>query len=170
MAGIAEAFNAIRMVLKKRTAGPSGVPADRLLAIGNDAVMRWKSLARMALGRKADVYIKGIRPAKCEGNKLRLVLEGTVPNLIEHGQAPYDQRDVLLRPGSKNVRYSKKLYRYAAIPVGGPGDPAGLRTISENPATVVAGMWMHPGMRPANLIPQVQAYVGGLLIKKAAEG
>lgn len=77
----------------------------------------WMGLAADQLHSSATDYIAGIQEVEQEGSVVRIVLVGTLPNLVEQGMDAFDLRTTLLGPtATGKVHTNKQGGRYRVIP------------------------------------------------------
>jgi len=73
---------------------------------------RWIHLAQQRLHSSRRDYIAGIQAIEGTGDERYIELVGKLPNMIEQGIGPFDQRDALLT----NAKINKDGQRYKSIP------------------------------------------------------
>lgn len=82
---------------------PRMVGQQVVMALCAAAQAKWQILAKQELKTTAGAYENAIQEPVIEGHVGRIMLEGTLPNLVEQGQAAYDMRWTLCwNPMAKN--------------------------------------------------------------------
>lgn len=128
----------------------------RLRALAEQVLTTWKSEAAAALHTTAQDYINNLSIAEFEPKSFKVVLGGTVPNMMEQGMGPggvgttgrYDLRTFILKDGTRSLRRAKDGRLYVNIPFR-HGMPAlkehrlGARAKNLN-ATHTGDMWRPP--------------------------
>jgi hypothetical protein len=98
---------------------------ERFQRIATITVNKWARAARNTLGGTSADYVNGITVERVDANGCTVALIGKVPNIVEQGLgpggvgtygAPYDLRDVMLRPGTSSLRRDEKGRLYVNIP------------------------------------------------------
>lgn len=92
--------------------------------LGDAIVSDWGAAAARELGRTAREYRRAIQIAKVTPAGVRIVLTGMLPNILEQGMGPggvgtegaYDQRQFVLKPGTRQLRRSKAGRLYVNVP------------------------------------------------------
>lgn len=98
---------------------PTPADVDRLLrGVGAVVQQRWVALAQQTLHSTARDYVAGIQAVEVDNGVARVVLTGTMPNLVEHGMSAFDLRTTLLGMGAKNAKTAKDGSRYNTVPFG----------------------------------------------------
>ena len=153
---------------------PATADRDRVLrGLGAAAMHTWKKLALEQLRSTSRDYIAGIQaPVDTKGEKVEVVLEGVLPNMVERGWSGGDMRRWML--SSPRAKRSKDGKRYATIPFRhgtpttggrnvGPVMPGPIHEVAKKLAptisrpgqgvgggpgrTTVWGQRLHPGMK-----------------------
>lgn len=107
------------------SAMPATADRDRILrGLGAAAAAAWKKLAQSELRSTSRDYIAGISaPILTKGEKVEIVLEGRLPNMVEQGFSGGDMRQWLLTgPNAKrgkNGPYNIIPFRHGAPGTGG---------------------------------------------------
>ena len=116
------------------------------IALGLMGTLR-ASAARKLNTSRAD-FLKGLQAPDFEvdGNevRMRIDLEGRLPNMLEHGVGPYDLRATMLQPGRPGVKMSASGHLYRVVPFrhGGPnskghsGTPMGAQLGPRDPESM----------------------------------
>jgi hypothetical protein len=154
------------------SAMPATADRDRILrGLGAAAVATWKKLAQQELRSTSRDYIAGISaPVITKGEKVEVVLEGRVPNMVEQGWNGGDMRQWLLTgPKVKqgvNGPYAVIPFRHGSPGTGGRnvgnGMPGPIYDVARKLAptisrpgqaisgqggrTTIWGARLHPGM------------------------
>lgn len=84
----------------------------------------WRRKARNGLSASGADYANAVTIESADASGCRIVLGGTVPNIIENGMGPggigttgpYDMRRFILKPGTKSLRRDAKGRLYVNIP------------------------------------------------------
>jgi len=117
-------------------------PGDMERFIGGLAVaarQRIIGMAQKQLRTSARDYVAGVQDIEMKGKVARIVLAGTVPNMVENGWPETDLRLTLLGPGAKNVKVAKDGSRYNTVPFrhGTPGS-SGRNVGTQMPKSIYA--------------------------------
>ena len=105
-----------------------GLDQDNMTRRMNEAadvtVQHWKRHAMLNLKSTSQEYRNAISIESVTGNGIKVTLRGTVPNIVEQGMGPggigtfgpYDVGRFMLKPGTKNLRYTRDGRMYVNVP------------------------------------------------------
>lgn len=120
-------------------------------ALGAAALSHWKRLAQSELRSTSRDYVAGLSMEPEEGGDgVKIVLEGVIPNMVEHGWPGGDQRAFLLN--SPKARTAKDGSKYLAVPFrhGTPGT-SGRNVGAPMPASIhAAAKQLEPSLSAPN--------------------
>lgn len=156
-----------RVHLEALTGLSDSLVQRRLRALAEAVLNRWQVEARIGLNTTANEYIRNLSLADFDGKQFKVVLSGTVPNMMEQGMGPggvgttgrYDLRTMILKAGTRGLRRAKdgRLYvninfRHGAASLKEEGYSGQAKRL--NPTLTTGQMWRPPG---SNLVdPKAQ--------------
>lgn len=96
----------------------------RMMMLAQQVLSTWKAEAAGVLNTTLNDYLAALSITEFDGTSFKVVLKGTVPNMLEQGMGPggvgtygrYDLRQFILKDGTRSLRRAKDGRLYVNIP------------------------------------------------------